>query len=326
MVRHPLLNPLRVKLLPLKERKSKVHLSDILDENVWHAEHVDDDADMETMGLADAIREAKQKRKPVIFFLAGHVIKHGLSNFIIDLVRKGYITHLACNGAVLVHDFELAMAGETSEDVPTYIRDGKFGNWDVPSWINDAIWLGHDQDTTIGEILGAYLQARKKGEQVSVIRACHQSQIPLTAHLMAGGDIFCQHPNCCASIFAASYIDFLCLAHTVSQMDGGGVFVNIGTQTTGPEVFLKALSMARNLAAQEGEPLIHDIVTGVADFVKLPIKWRQGLPSDESDPAYYYRPWKTILLRTVAEGGRSFYLSGPHVKTIPLLWKSIVHG
>jgi len=325
MGRHPLIDKDRITVLPIQQRESKVHLSDMLCEEEWYAAHRDDHADLETMGLADAIREAKANGKPVIFFLAGHVIKHGLSAFIVDLVDRGYITHVACNGSVLVHDWELAIASETSEDVPYYIRDGKFGHWDVQGQINDAIWEGHDTETTIGEILGRYLQQREVGLRYSVLRVCYEAGVPMTSHLLVGGDVFGQHPNCSHSVFAASYVDFRAFAYTVSQMDGGGVFVNVGTQSSGPEIFLKALSMARNLARRDGAPLIHNIVTGVADFMRLPANWRAGETS-EDDPAYYYRPWKTILLRTVREGGRSFYLCGPHVETIPPLWKSIVHG
>lgn len=329
MSRFPLFDKTRVRLQPNAARESKCHVYDIVQPHEWlpTAGAIDE----ETSGLAASIIAARAANKPVIFFLSGHVIKYGLSRFIVDLIANGYITHLATNGAAVIHDWELACTGATSEDVRRYIADGQFGNWSVPALINKAHneHASQDHDWTIPhgpETYGTIIMDRMRFDAVgagfSVVRACDAANIPLTVHVLIGGDINHQHPNCHGSMFATLYNDFLSFTHTVSKLAGGGVYVNIGSQVTGIEVFLKALSMARNVAAQDGAPLIQDIVTGMLDYVRLPPNWREGEAAD-TDPAYYYRPWKTLLLRTVSCGGSSFYLSGDHRITLPHLWKAV---
>lgn len=325
MSRYKQIDTSKIRILPNSQRESKVHISDMLDEQEWDAANPYDPCfvDSETAGLAHAIVQAKANGRAVIFFLAGHVIKHGLSAFIINLIEEGYITHLACNGSVMIHDWELVYANATSEDVGRYISDGKFGHWQTPGLINDIVFSNFTGKNTIGEILGETMHNAERGLKMSVIRAGWEHNVPVTFHVLIGGDIIHQHPNCDPSMFAASYQDFLTLAGSVQDLEGG-VFVNIGSQVTGTEVFLKALSMARNIAVQEGTSPLHNITTGMLDFVHLPENWRDGEAS-EGDAAYYYRPWKSILLRTVADGGRSFYLAGPHTNTVPKLWQTIVH-
>lgn len=328
MSRFPLFDKTRVRVRANADRESKCSLADIVQPHEWLPGDAVDD---ETAALASRILAARTAGKPVIFFLCGQVIKYGLSRFIVDLIERGYITHLATNGSVIIHDWELAYAGATSEDVRRYIADGQFGNWSVPALINEAhnSHDSQDHDWTIphgpdayGTIIMDRMRRDSVGAGFSVVRACDAANIPLTVHVLIGGDINHQHPNCDGSMFATLYNDFLSFTHTVSQMAGGGVYVNIGSQVTGTEVFLKALSMARNVAAQDGAPLIHDIVTGMLDYVKLPPTWRETEAAD-TDAAYYYRPWKTLLLRTVACGGSSFYLSGDHRNTLPRLWKAV---
>ena len=313
-----------VKLRPNTQRDSKVHLSHQLCEQEWLAEHPEPVSSDEYTGLAQAIRTAKANKKPVIFFLAGHVIKHGLSAFIINLMEEGYITHVACNGSVAIHEWELAYSASTSEDVGKYITDGRFGNWETPSKMNDVVYQNFDGQKTIGEMLGRQMHEDMVAQEFSIIRKGYDLGIPVTFHVLVGGDINHQHPNADGSYFAASYEDFLVLGGSMMNLEGG-VFVNIGSQVTGTEVFLKALSMTRNIATQRGTSPNTNITTAMADFVKLPDDWRTGEAS-EGDAAYYYRPWKTILLRTVADGGQSFYLGGAHDYTVPNLWKAIVHA
>lgn len=331
MSRFPLFDKSRVRVTDNAFRESKCHLADIQQPREWIATAGPTDA--ETLGLASSIVSARQAGKPVIFFLCGQVIKYGLGRFVIDLIEKGYITHLAVNGSVIIHDWELAYAGSTSEDVRRYIADGHFGNWSVPGMLNSAHneHDSQDSDWTVpslhaGETYGTIIMERMRrdgvGGDFSVVKACDAANIPLTAHVLIGGDINHQQPNCHGSMFATLYNDFLSFTHTVSQMAGGGVYVNVGSQVSGTEVFLKALSMARNVAVQDGNPPIHDIVTGMLDYVKLPSTWRESEAAD-TEAAYYYRPWKTLLLRTVACGGSSFYLSGDHRNTLPQLWKAV---
>lgn len=329
MSRFPLFDRSKLTIRPNAERASKCTLLDVMRPHEWLQKA--DDCDPETIGLADKIIAARKQNKPVIFFLCGQVIKYGLSRFIVDLIEKGYITHLATNGSVIIHDWELAYAGATSEDVQRYIADGQFGHWQTPGMINTAYNV-HACATyltvpdlfgpeTYGTIIMEQMRRDDAGGDFSIVRACDTAGIPLTVHALIGGDINHQHPSCTGAMFATLYNDFLSFTHSVSCMDGG-VYVNIGSQVTGTEVFLKALAMARNVAANTGKPMIHDITTGMMDYVKLPPNWRDGETSD-TDPAYYYRPWKTLLLRTVACGGSSFYLSGDHRTTLPHLWKAV---
>jgi hypothetical protein len=142
--------------------------------------------------------------------------------------------------------------------------------------------------------------------------------VPVTSHVGVGSDIIHAHANCDgAALGAASYTDFLIFAQSIAGLEGG-VFLNVGSAVTGPEVYLKALSMARNVASQQGAT-IRDFTTAVFDLVELPANFRQGPPSKDH-PQYYYRPWKTILVRTVADGGRSYFFSGDLASTIPSLW------
>jgi hypothetical protein len=156
---------------------------------------------------------------------------------------------------------------------------------------------------------------------LSIAAAAWRMRVPLTAHVGIGSDIIHSHANCDgAALGAASYTDFLIFAQSVTELEGG-VYLNVGSAVTGPEVYLKALSMARNVASQQGRA-ISDFTTAVFDLVDLPANYRKGPPSKDH-PQYYYRPWKTILVRTVADGGRSYFFSGDLNSTIPSLWREV---
>ena len=161
--------------------------------------------------------------------------------------------------------------------------------------------------------------ARLPHRELSIAAACYRAGVPFTSHVGIGSDIIHAHANCDgAALGATSYTDFLIFAASVARLSGG-VYLNIGTAVAGPEVYLKALSMARNVARQEGRR-ITDFTTAVFDLVNLPASFREG-PPGKDHPLYYYRPWKTILVRTVADGGRSYYFCGDHARTIPTLWE-----
>jgi hypothetical protein len=325
-------------LRPLADRASKVQRSALYDVDQWYEQNKnspEDDAvspadappfNSELFELSCDIRTAKTRKKPVILFLSGHVIKYGLGPFIVDLMRKGYVTHVACNGSVLVHEMELFLAGHTSEDVSRELKSGRFGHWAETGVINGIIHDHYDGQKTVGEMIGEWMYNhpnRSAWEGWSVIGEGWLGKIPVTSHILVGGDVIHQHPNCTQKLFGASYNDFLVLGGSVEDMNNGGVYVNVGSQVTGVEVFLKALSMARNLHTRGP---VTNIVTAMLDNRELPGGWQEADEPDEDDPAYYYRPHKTLLKRAVADGGQSHYLGGLHTKTIPNLWKAIVHG
>jgi hypothetical protein len=275
--------------------------------------------------LVQAILVARRAGHPVVLILGGHPIKLGLSRYLIDLMERRLITHLATNGAGLIHDFELALVGGTSEDVARYIKEGHFGMWQETARLNDIIRAGAARGEGLGEAVGRTIaEERFPHRDLSIATAGWRLGIPVTCHVTIGADIIHAHPNCDgAALGATSYTDFLIFARSIQDLEGG-VFLNIGSAVTGPEVYLKALSMARNVARQKGEHIRH-FTTAVFDLVPLPENWRDITPTKE-DPWYYYRPWKTILVRTVADGGQSFYIRGDHRDTIPALWHLLVHG
>ena len=262
-------------------------------------------------------------RRPVILMMGAHPIKLGLSRFLVDLIERRVVTHLATNGAGIIHDFELATLGGTSEDVARWIRAGQFGLWQETSRLNDLAAEAAAAGEGLGERIGRVIEVeRPPHSELSVAAAGWRAGVPVTAHVGIGHDIVHAHPNCDGAAWGkASQTDFLIFARSVQELEGG-VLLNVGSAVTGPEVYLKALSMARNVARQRGRQ-IRRFTTAVFDLVELPGGWRSGPPSKEH-PQYYYRPWKTILQRTVADGGSSFYFCGDHRQTIPTLWHELV--
>lgn len=273
--------------------------------------------------LVDTIVEARRRQRPVILLTGGHPIKLGLSRYLIDLMERGLITHVAANGSVLIHDFELALGGGTSENVPKWIARGQFGLWRQTSLLNDIIREAARSGEGMGEAVGRVIEERRfVYRELSVAAAAWRLGVPMTVHVGIGSDIIHAHPNCDgAALGATSYTDFLIFARAVQDLEGG-VYLNVGSAVAGPEVYLKALSMARNVARQRGDEICH-FTTAVFDLVELPADYRNGTPSKDH-PQYYYRPWKTILVRTVADGGQSFYFRGNHSATIPTLWEALV--
>ncbi|GIW92749.1 MAG: hypothetical protein KatS3mg110_0790 [Pirellulaceae bacterium] len=269
--------------------------------------------------VAQAIRQARLDGRPVVFMMGAHPIKLGLSRFIIDLMARGWLTHVAMNGAGLVHDFELALGPGTSEDVAHWVRQGQFGLWEETGRLNHIAAEAARNHEGLGEAAGRILVHEQfPHRELSILAAGWQLGVPVTIHVAIGCDIVHAHASCDGAAWgAATYTDFLIFAHTVSQLEGG-VFLNVGTAVTGPEIYLKALSMARNTAHQQGRS-IRRFTTAVFDLVRLPENYRDGAPPS-SEPLYYYRPWKTILVRTVADGGKSHYVCGDHRRTIPALW------
>jgi hypothetical protein len=273
--------------------------------------------------LVRSIVAARERQHPVILMMGGHPIKLGLSRFLVDLVERRLVTHVATSGAGVIHDFELALVGGTSEDVARWIAQGQFGLWNETGRLNEFIADAAKKGEGLGEAVGRRIHEDQfPHRDLSIFAAGWRCRAPVTVHVGVGSDIIHAHANCDgAALGQASYTDFLIFARAVENLEGG-VFLNVGTAVTGPEVYLKALAMARNVARREGRE-IRRFTTAVFDLVPLPADYRGGPPSKD-EPQYYYRPWKTILVRTVADGGTCYYFQGDHRQTIPTLWHQLV--
>ncbi len=308
----------RLHLKPLAEREHDLDLSVIM--ALDDAPRDVDDAGL--AGLADRLVAARERGSQVIFALGAHVIRAGVQRFVIDLMERGIITHLAGNGAVAIHDFEFALIGATTESVAKYISEGQFGLWRETGRLNDLARIAADEGIGYGEAIGhAIASGGFPHADISVLAAAYRLGVPATLHVGIGYDIIHEHPNCDgAALGAASYADFLVFARSVEGLEGGA-YLTFGSQVMGPEVYLKALAMARNVALREGRE-IADFTTAVFDLKPLPAEYHDQ-PS-KSDPNYYFRPWKTILVRTVADGGESFYFNLDHAVSVPSLWRLIV--
>jgi len=271
--------------------------------------------------LAERIVHAAESARSVIFVCGAHVLRRGNGPLLIDLMERGLLTHLALNGAGAIHDFEMALIGHTCESVARYVSEGQFGLWHETGRFNEAAVAAQRDRIGLGESLGRMIQEERfPFRNTSVLAAGYRMQVPVTVHVAVGQDIVHEHPNFdAAATGQASYTDFLIFTQAVSQLEGG-VFLNIGSAVMGPEVYLKALAMARNLAHQQGEQICH-FTTAVFDIVDLGTDLEHEAP--KNDPRYYFRPFKTILVRTVADGGESFYVPGEHQATVPALYDQI---
>lgn len=268
--------------------------------------------------LAERILAARRRDAAVILMMGAHVIKCGLSRYVIDLMERGVISAIALNGAGSIHDYELALVGSTSESVARYIRTGEFGLWRETGALNNLAAQAATEGIGLGEAIGrAIWEERLPHRDVSILAAGYRLGIPVTVHVSIGYDIIHMHPNCDgAALGAASYTDMLVYAHQVSRLEGG-VLLCFGSAVMGPEVYLKALSMARNVAHSEGRVIAH-LTTAVFDLQDLGNDLEHE--PDKSQPTYYFRPYKTILVRTVRDGGESYYVRGDHRDTLPALY------
>lgn len=319
MTRYRTFDRSRLRLLPLARRQHDMTADDCLP----LADPVEPFEHPEWNELIDRLAAARQTGRPIVLMTGAHPIKLGLAPFINDLIARGWITLVATNGAGVIHDFELAYFLGSTESVAHYIRAGQFGLWEETSRLNDLARSAAAAGDGLGETVGrTIIEELPPGHHLSVAAAAYRAGIPLTCHVGIGNDIVHEHPNCDGGAWgAASYTDFLILAATIEQLEGGA-FLNVGTAVMGPEVYLKALAMARNVAHQQGGE-IRRFTTAVFDLADLPPDWRRGTPGKDH-PQYYYRPWKTILERTVADGGTSFFFRGDHRRTIPTLWRDLV--
>ncbi len=320
MKRHPRFDRTRIRTYPLGQRENLMGISNLIYPNKVEGCPRFSDAGLDV--VVERIREARAGKKPIIAMLGGHVVKVGCSPLIIDLMEGGWLTHVAGNGAVSIHDFELALIGESTEHVPTKIEDGSFGMAEETGAImNNAIREGAARGLGYGESLGKLIAEggdRFPNRAVSILAAGHRLEIPVTIHITVGADIIHQHPKADgAALGFTSDQDFLIFVHSVSLMERGGVFLNFGSAVTGPEVFLKALSMARNVGRE-----VKEITT--ANFDLLPLAM-----SDDSGPErferveYYYRPKKNIVVRPTSLGKSGHHITGDHRVTIPELHRRL---
>ena len=304
-----------VKTYSLVKRENRVDLEDL----IFPTDPYKQLDNTELLEVSLRIAEARKKGKPVIVMFGGHVIKRGLAPLVIDLLNRGVITHLASNGAATIHDFEIAFQGHTSEDVLKSLEDGSFGMAEETGLLmNLAIQRGANEGMGLGEALGRLIaeDARFIYRENSLLYAAYKLGIPYTVHVAIGTDIIHQHPKAdFATIGWASGQDFKIFARAVCDLEGG-VFCNFGSSVIGPEVFLKAISIARNL----GNPVK---VFTTANFDLIPLgDYRK--PVGDDDPDYYYRPRKNIVNRPVALGGRGYHITGDHRDTLPNLYHQVV--
>jgi len=319
-VPHPRFDRSRLVLRPLSEREHDLDLSVLLPLD-GHPDLLDGPSMDKLDAVAEAMVRARERGSSVILLMGAHVLRAGVQRHLIDLLERGLITHVGMNGAGPIHDFEFALIGATTESVARYVRTGEFGLWEETGRINDIARQAAAEGIGLGEAIGrAIATGDFPRKETSVLAAAYSHGVPATVHVGIGYDIVHEHPNADGAAFgAASMTDFLVLAGSVEGMEGG-VLLNFGTAVMGPEVFLKALSMARNVAHREGRR-IAEFTTLVCDLVTLGYDTGQEAP--KIDPHYYFRPWKTLLVRTVDGGGESYYVQGDHRVTFPNLYAGI---
>ena len=313
----------RIKTYPLAVRTNKVTLADLVDpDKLTAAPGLVRDVMIDT--AARAIIDARAKGKPVLCFVGAHPIKLGLSPIIIRLMERGLLSHVAGNGATAIHDFELALIGETSENVPDALPAGKFGMAaETGRLINNALAEGATRGVGFGESLGRLISGEPFPNRVafkhadkSILAAGVRLKIPVTIHAGIGTDIIDQHPDFDgAAKGATSGFDFGVYAAAICKFTQGGVILNIGSAVTGPEVLLKAVSMASNIGKPPRELLAFN-------FDLRPVE--QSDVNDERKPTYYFRDNKSIVNRVPAAfGGRGFYVEGDFRETLPALFVKI---
>lgn len=257
--------------------------------------------------LASHIRRARDLKKPIIWGIGGHVIKTGLAPLMIQLMQQGFLTAIAANGSVLVHDAEIALVGSTSEDVDATLGEGIFGGADeTGKLLNRAAEEGLRDSLGLGEATGrALLGLKPRNVNYSLLCAAYNARVPVTVHLTIGGDIAHFHPEANgAALGATSHTDFRLLGALVRRMNGGGVYLNVGSAVVLPEVFLKCVTLVRNLGHE-----LTDITTANFDFIQS------------------YRPLTNVVRRPTADGaGRGYSIIGHHELTIPLLAAELICG
>ncbi len=293
----------KTTLFPIAERKNKVTIKDfahtLKKEDAQHVETIFPPilAGNDLRDFLHSIREAKKNKKAIIFMMGAHVLKVGLGPLLIQLMQEGYVQHIAFNGAGSIHDFEIALIGATSEDVATNLEDGRFGNWQETSRINDVVNLAAKNNKGYGEAIGkAILEGDFPYKQYSVFAQAYKLKIPITVHTAIGTEITHQHPNADgASLGKTSMIDFHIFIESLRNLEGG-VIMNWGSSVILPEVFLKALTVVRNQG----------------DTVKK-------FTAADFDMIKHYRPGVNVVERPTSQGGKGYTFIGHHELMLPLV-------
>lgn len=324
----------KIVTYPISERENKVKLYDLLDPVIVGSmdfkvtEKVHENLQM----LAKEVVQYRNNNLPIILFTGGHLIKNGLGLLLADLVNRDMLTCVSGNMATSIHDFELAMIGQTSEYVPQALEKGQFGMAYEFAYINEAISLGNDKNFGLGESLGKMIMDEEFRREVmkkvirigapkqfqypdkSVLAMCYKKNIPFTIHAGIGTDVIDQHISFDGKAKGGcSGRDFLIYTHEIEKLSKGGMVFNIGSAVTGPEVFLKAASMTGNVGK-----VPYKIIT--ADFDIRPFK-RSSI-TNESSMGYYNRDQKSIVVRVPeAYGGKGYYVEGNQKQTFPLFYK-----
>jgi hypothetical protein len=302
----------RITTYPVSERANKVAVEDFA---MVHPRGASFAAFLKTLpgflaardfkATVERIAAAVKNGRPVLLMMGAHPIKCGLNPLIVDMMRRGILSAVAFNGAGAIHDFELAYQGETSEDVQKGLDDGSFGMVEETSrMMNDALESGVGRGEGAGEALGkAIIAGNFVNRQFSILSAGVEMNIPVTVHIAIGTDIIHQHPSAKGAVLGeASYRDFQLFAGVVSRLEGG-VVLNVGSAVIMPEVFLKALTIARNLGHT-----VSDFTTANFDMIRQ------------------YRPSENVVRRPTHLGGTGFYVVGHHELMIPLLFAAVTEA
>ncbi|NIR42738.1 MAG: hypothetical protein GWN99_02585 [Gemmatimonadetes bacterium] len=300
----------RARTIPFANRANKVSIEQFAARPDWNGFAADPLSDMpdvlaarDLRAVADAIVAAHRAGRAVVFMLGGHVVKTGCSPLLTDLLQRKVITHLAMNGATAIHDYEIARFGQTSEDVAENLADATFGMVDETGQeMNDAFQRGQLEGWGMGEALArSLLESGAAHADVSLLVAAYEADVPVSVHVAVGAEIVHQHPSCRgAALGETSFTDFRVLIESLTDLGDGGVVLNLGSAVILPEVFLKALTLARNLGNE------------VNDFTAVNL-----------DMIRHYRPEMNVIGRPVQTGGRGIHIAGHHEVMIPLLYRAV---
>lgn len=327
----------KIKTYHLSRRPNKVNVGIFL--NPQDIIYAPSDIEPETKNkidyIADCIVFNRSENKPVVIFTGAHIVKNGLSLFLVDLINRTLVTLVAGNGATAIHDFEICLIGKTSEDIPKALDKGLFGMAYEFILINNSLSVGNRMKLGFGESLGRTINNEYFREKVvkdvntepelkifkypefSIISNCYKKNIPSTIHVGIGTDVIDQHPSFDGeNKGGCSGRDFLIFAYELTKFTNGGVFLNIGSAVTDPEVLLKSISMATNAGFSPG-----NLVTADFDMREEAV----GKELDENYHTYYFRDQKSIV-RRIPEffGGQGFYIKGSIKETIPYLYKKVI--
>jgi len=335
--RYKIFDPGQIVTYPVSERSNKVKLGDLIDpDNINEITfNVSKDVEDKITLLAREIVSAREKNRPVVFFTGAHLIKNGLSGLLGDLIKRDLFTIISGHAATSIHDFELALIGETSEYVPQALEKGQFGMAFEFNYLNAALILGNRYKLGYGEAIGRMIcdeffrnevadilglenkPIEFKHPEISIQSICYKNRVPMTIHAGIGTDVLDQHVYFDGQAKGGcSGRDFLIYANEISKLTEGGVILNVGSAVTGPEVFLKAASMAGNIGH-----IPNKIIT--ANFDLRPYNPENF--TDENTVGYYYRDQKSIVTRVPqAYGGKGYYIGGNQKQTVPLFYKKLL--